>query len=763
MRSRADFRLARPVIIALSLFLTGPTLRFSAGTAQADEWEALRSAPGPSIQDICILPDGLHGWAVGGSGAGGQVYSCVLRTTDGGANWVPLPFPYPTSVVLCGVDFADALNGWVVGSAGAIYATTDGGDTWVRQTSGTARKLTKVCFLDALRGWATGGWQDGSSYLVLHTTNGGTNWVNQSFGTTAYSCEDICFIDALNGWVCGYDNAITPHIHHTKNGGVSWERQTVPTSGNGNVSSIDFASPTEGWATTSSLYMSPAGPILHTTNGGDTWTIQGYTGLHYNYAVDVRDALHAAIASVQILSPASEKVFVTTDGGETWVPHTPPVLAYTYGVQYVDTSLWICSDYGQVVRSHDEGLTWDFEYRAALWRSLTWSDDQHGWLAAGSSVGIDGYCLRSDDGGWSWWRDANAPGGAQVQFVDPNTGWMLWEGNSASVWRSTDGGLNWSRHYVGSSNWVGGICFATALRGWACGSNGTIRVTQDGGVTWASQSSGTANYVQEVFFVDPLEGWAVGGYGGGNGFIRHTVDGGDHWVAQTPASSSHFQAAYFLDKLHGWLGAVGGSVHRTVDGGQHWQLVGQVSHTYIDDVIMRDELVGWLVARNPSGGAAGEDGRGFIYRTDNGGESWSLEWSGPYVLSSISELAFRVAGEPWACGAHDAVLRYANPAGLAEEGPASPRLLLGRADPNPFTQSVSIGYTLPQPGHVCLAVYDLLGRPARVLCDGVRAAGTYRACWDGRDATGRAMSSGVYFARLEAGAQAATWRICLAR
>lgn len=740
-----------------------PSFLVIATTARADDWQTVRSSPGPSLQDICILPDGLHGWAVGGSSAGGQVYSCVLRTTDGGANWTPLPFPDPTSVVLNGVNFADESHGWVVGSGGRIYATTDGGDHWVRQTSGTSRKLAKVCFIDAQQGWATGGWQDGSTYLVLHTVNGGANWTSQSFGTTAYSCEDVFFLDALNGWVCGYDNTISPQIHHTKNGGVSWTRQIVPTSGNGNVSSIDFISPTEGWATISSLYISPAGAILHTVNGGDSWTIQGATGLHYNYAIDARDALHAAIASVQILTPQQERVFVTSDGGLNWVPHTPPVLAYTYGIQYVDTSLWICSDYGQILRSHDEGVNWDFEYRAALWRSLAWSDDQHGWLIAGTSAGIDGYCLRSDDGGSSWWRDAQAPGGAQAQFLDAQTGWMLWEGNSASVWRTTNAGDEWTRHYVGTSSWIGGLCFATALRGWAFGSNGTIRVTQDGGINWAAQSSGTSNYVQEVCFVDPEEGWAVGGYGGGNGFIRHTVDGGANWLPQTPASQDHFQAACFLDKLHGWLGAVSGRVHRTENGGLNWQIVGSVGHTYIDDLIMQDELVGWLVARNPSGGGTGEDGRGFIYRTDDGGVSWSLEWSGPYALSSISELACRVPGQPWACGGHDTVLRYADPAPVAEGGAMSPRLRLTRAEPNPFTTSVEIRYALPRPGPVRLTVFDLAGRPARLLWNGRRDAGEHRVSWDGRDARGRGLPSGVYFARLEAGDESAVWRICLTR
>ena len=43
------------------------------------------------------------------------------------------------------------------------------------------------------------------------------------------------------------------------------------------------------------------------------------------------------------------------------------------------------------------------------------------------------------------------------------------------------------------------------------------------------------------------------------------------------------------------------------------------------------------------------------------------------------------------------------------------------------------------------------------------AAGTHEAVWDGRDASGRAMSAGCYFARLEAQWKAETVRMSLVR
>ena len=53
-------------------------------------------------------------------------------------------------------------------------------------------------------------------------------------------------------------------------------------------------------------------------------------------------------------------------------------------------------------------------------------------------------------------------------------------------------------------------------------------------------------------------------------------------------------------------------------------------------------------------------------------------------------------------------------------------------------------------GYVQLRVFDASGRLVRTLVDGFRGAGRQRAKWDGRDASGNAASSGIYFYLLEA-------------
>jgi hypothetical protein len=76
---------------------------------------------------------------------------------------------------------------------------------------------------------------------------------------------------------------------------------------------------------------------------------------------------------------------------------------------------------------------------------------------------------------------------------------------------------------------------------------------------------------------------------------------------------------------------------------------------------------------------------------------------------------------------------------------------LEQNNPNPFNPSTTIRFTVPEPGHVALHVYDANGQLVRTLIDGVRVDGTHDATWDGRDNSGAAVGSGVYFYRLTAG------------
>jgi subtilisin family serine protease len=86
---------------------------------------------------------------------------------------------------------------------------------------------------------------------------------------------------------------------------------------------------------------------------------------------------------------------------------------------------------------------------------------------------------------------------------------------------------------------------------------------------------------------------------------------------------------------------------------------------------------------------------------------------------------------------------------------------LSPAEPNPFTGSTRLTFTLPEAAAVRLVIYDMQGRRVRSLVDGARPAGRQSATWDGRDDGGRRARSGVYFARIEAGSRSSGTKLVL--
>jgi hypothetical protein len=84
--------------------------------------------------------------------------------------------------------------------------------------------------------------------------------------------------------------------------------------------------------------------------------------------------------------------------------------------------------------------------------------------------------------------------------------------------------------------------------------------------------------------------------------------------------------------------------------------------------------------------------------------------------------------------------------GPAPAGAASPRI--GRAYPDPFNPSVVIPVTATAHAAVTITIYSADGRAVRHLTAPAVAGGPTNLVWDGRDGSGHALASGVYFARL---------------
>jgi photosystem II stability/assembly factor-like uncharacterized protein len=110
-----------------------------------------QSGPSGTFNDIHFIND-QEGWVVGNAGI-------IGRTTNGGATWVTLTNPDPQSRSLYGVFFLNSNEGWAVGGNGAILHTSNGGTTWTVQTVpglSPSAFLTGVHFTSPTNGYVVG-------------------------------------------------------------------------------------------------------------------------------------------------------------------------------------------------------------------------------------------------------------------------------------------------------------------------------------------------------------------------------------------------------------------------------------------------------------------------------------------------------------------------------------------------------------------------------------------------------------------------------
>ncbi len=110
--------------------------------------------------------------------------------------------------------------------------------------------------------------------------------------------------------------------------------------------------------------------------------------------------------------------------------------------------------------------------------------------------------------------------------------------------------------------------------------------------------------------------------------------------------------------------------------------------------------------------------------------------------------------------------RYVAVATGVAQGPATgPAATIGtlRAAPNPATNGTAISFQLAGRSKASLTVYDVAGRKVRTLLRGELQSGRHSIRWDGKNETGAAVGSGVYFVSLNAGGAAQRLRLVVVR
>jgi len=163
----------------------------------------------------------------------------IVKTSDGGKTWTPIANPPDANEnefgIFNGFHFYDNLNGWFGtghppflpgGSAGRVFRTTDGGNTWTAFASGNGETVNAVRFVSPTVGIRT---SDSPPFLT-RSVDGGRTWtpvsnlpvsnIRQMIAATGVNTPSLNQL-----WV--YGEADAPFILSSTDGGATWQQQTI--------------------------------------------------------------------------------------------------------------------------------------------------------------------------------------------------------------------------------------------------------------------------------------------------------------------------------------------------------------------------------------------------------------------------------------------------------------------------------------------------------------------------------------------------------
>jgi photosystem II stability/assembly factor-like uncharacterized protein len=592
----------------------------------------------------------------------------------------------------------------------------------------------------------------------------------------AGSWSDLDFLDESNGFA-GSNGALA----FTSNAGGNWAmRSSYPSCPV--IYGMDFRDVTTGLVSGDLVSTNEQG-VFKTTNGGTSWTRK--------LAQPANDAIW--ITSSIALAASGTTIYRSTNAGDSWSGTGASIPTGLLDLELVAPSVVVgVSSKGDVWRSTNEGLAW--QQTAVGLGSLpdawtaSFSDSQNGWV-----VGAGGFALQSTDGGASWVM-RNRGSNFQVFDLDMFTEqYGLAVGWAGYVLRTTNGGDFWETKKLevtgqifGRDEHLYGVSIVDDEFAVAAGPGGTVFRTYDGGQTWESIGYPVLPglfWIEDVEFTDRLHGWVVGldqDFGQAKS-VYQTTDGGTTWI-QAMNQSSFMFAVDFWDRNTGWIATIGPLFFRTTNEGANWTsgVLPNAGFTpTISDMKFANASVGWAVgwdgyvAKSTNGGVSwqlqsfgqpnlralgmdvisttevwvtGRDpensDRCFVAHTTNGGTTWAHEFpqNFPYIMSEIDA---GPGGSVWVGGYAGRVLKQQGTAVSVSLPAGTARALLHPARPNPTASTAAISFEIPHSGTAVLDVYDVNGRQAARLWEGVTSAGLHEVQW------GENAAPGIYFVKLE--------------
>lgn len=457
-----------------------------------------------------------------------------------------------------GVDFINPDTGWAVGLWGAVIKTTNGGQNWTTLESPTGEILLKVSSYNGQVVIAVG-----HNGTILRSSDGGDSFTLLT-GITTQELWGVRMLNDTLGWICGRNQTLLK----TTDAGLTW--QPVVPGFNYHYWQFDFF--TEDYF----MIACSQGRVLKTTNGGQSFTQHQAGSTQDLYTIDIIDSLHIAAAG-----NVGKNVY-SSDGGATWTENQYTALSINW-IQYINRDTgYITIGTVHLHKTTNRGQTW---FNPGFNATGEWQfeliDESLGFgVGAGLTV------TKTEDGFITGRNLFLNDSFRDVYFLTETTGFAL----SSSLYKTTDGGLSWERN----ENAPGGydILFLDSLIGFIGGTERLFK-TINGGEFWYEPNGIPLGIgrVDKILFVNSLTGWAIKSRN-----ILKTIDGGENWIVQFTHINDSFTSIFFVDSLNGW--ATSRYVHQTTNGGLNWIERADIPITFSTDVYFPNLDIGWIARRS---------------------------------------------------------------------------------------------------------------------------------------------------------------------
>jgi photosystem II stability/assembly factor-like uncharacterized protein len=531
--------------------------------------------------DTACFADPTEGWAVSKevdasvkvpAGSPKQVRYSILGTEDGGASWsVRWKSAAPSENTASQLRFLTAGTGFAM-VGGKMLRTQDGGKSWTEVPSGLSEFVPKhFSFADAQNGWAVGSSGSRDRFSVLRTGDGGKSWSLQFQGkkqeSGAAGVIDIDFISAREGWFLTSDmTTMNGTLYHTSDGGASWnslgEQRICRPSADG----LCFVDSQTGWIPLDHGAGPIDGGLSVTHDGGKTFRVLGETSAEGGGPRAITDAREILFRSktegwaVAMDSEHGDFLLHTSDGGATWeqmFPELRPTEDLSFPDEKNGFGLGALSDSAAVLKTEDGGDSWQTVTSLTgkyLAEKLSFVSPSEGWLAAmavGGAAANGQVVLHTSDGGKSWAEvgrlPADGPEIGYLRFFDAENG-ILVESGKNEILSTSDGGETWRLMSEETGN--ASACqfyFLSSSNGWRVQNLGTgarvfLSWTTDGGVSWrnppATIASAAGYESFAVCFASQTNGIILAGAQDGRLLLLTSSDSGLNWDPHSLSASA---------------------------------------------------------------------------------------------------------------------------------------------------------------------------------------------------------------------------------